>query len=141
MKKDIYVELLRKAAKSFGWKVSDPSRREDWLRLDDLATELEEKGYSVKAVTDGIEHAKKVHPQYMPTNPMLFRCIQTEYEREKKNRMIEKMKGTKGDHFEWQQQMARCRQWNLEHHEDIIQDRVKPRFADPDIAFGKLKPE
>jgi len=138
MKRGIYNELLRKAAQSFGWKISDPGRREDWLRLEDLATELEEKGYSVKAVANGIEYAKEIHPQYMPTNPMILRCIKTAQEKEKREQKTRAQQGTKTDFENWQQQMARCKQWNKEHHEDIIQDKVKPRFADPDIALGKL---
>jgi len=137
MKREIYTELLRKAAKSFGWKIGDPGRREDWLRLSDLAAELEKKGHSVKAVDNGIEYAKEIHPQYMPTNPMILRCIKTAEEKEKREQRIRSQQGTKTDFESWQQQMALCKQWNKEHHEDIVQDRVKPRFADPDLAFGK----
>tara|TARA_Y100000593_G_scaffold55043_1_gene102908 strand:- start:14581 stop:14994 length:414 start_codon:yes stop_codon:yes gene_type:complete len=135
MKKEIFMKLIREMARGHGWQLGDRSK--DWGRLFNLCEQLQKEDYTVKVVEDGIAHANEIHPQYMPTNPMLLRCIKTAHENEKRARRIDAQKGSKSDFERWQQEMARCAQWNREHHEDIIQDRVKPKMADPAIAFGK----
>ena len=133
--KEVLFKLLREMARGHGWQLGDRGR--DWERLFNLCSQLVEGNYSVKVVQAGIDHANEIHPQYMPSNPMILRCIKTAHENELRSSKIAKTQGTKSDFQRWQEEMARCAQWNRAHHEDIIQDRAKPKMADPALAFGK----
>ena len=140
MKKELFHKLLIERAEGDTWLASQhPSKKRDLiLRLHRLADHFIKEGWTIKEVEEGLNKAEVVSPKCFPADSVIKRCIQTIHEAEKKRQRSSDRNFSPADNFKrWQQEMARCKQWNKEHHEDIIQDRAKPKMADPAIAFGK----
>lgn len=136
MKKDIFMKLLREMARGHGWQLGDRNR--DWERLFQLCEQLVAGDYSVKAVEGGIAHANDIHPQYMPTNPMLLRCVKTAHENERRARATANA-GTKTDQERYAEEQAKIAQWNRENQEQIRAGIIKPKCPNPAIWFGQDK--
>lgn len=138
---------LRKIALGYGW-VDSTYYKAQWWRLEQLQIEIKKKGVSYNLVKEAFENLVRDEKKAgrtgilrnFPKNLELLNAIDA------KIASKESLKYTKGDlitkenHLLWLQSQARAKQWNTEHHEELVKGTKQPRMADPDWAYGRRKP-